>query len=300
MPLQILEGTVVEIETGGEELQRHEQEGRAGDRAVEREWRNPVEHGPAGTGPMDHRRAYCGHDRGADGQEYERLAMEPGRCGAEQAGGRPPAFGRHDAFQHRHEIPARRPQHDGEPASQGQRHGERLADRRDLPVAQVRDPGRGGEQDGGLDTPVGLEDHRLGGRRGGRHRLGKPVLDQRPAPAFQQAGAKRRPLAALRPHRDVERAFELEARFQQIGDGAETIHPRLAPKHQRGECPPPKDAQAERAHHRTASATTVRLAAASCSVPAPLSSASNGSTAPSATSFQILPPIGAPPISWRQ
>ena len=226
--------------------------------------------------------------------------MEPGRGGAEQAGGRPPAFGRDDAFQHRHEIPPRRPQHDGEPAGQRQRHGERLADRRDLPVAQVGDPRRGGEQDGGLDTPVGLEDHRLGGRRGGRHRLGETVLDQRPAPAFQQAGAQGRTLAALRPHRDVERAFELEARFQQVGDGAEAVHPRLAPEHQRGECPPPEDADAERPHHRTASATTVRLAAASCSVPAPLSRASNGSTAPSATSFQILPPIGAPSISWRQ
>ena len=249
---------------------------------------------------MDHRRAYCGHDGGADGAKYKRFGMEPGRGGAEQAGGRSPAFGRHDAFQHRHEIPPRRPQHDGETGGQRQRHGQRLADRRDLPVAQIRDPRRGGEQEGGLDTPVGLEDHRLGRRRGGRHRLGETVLDQRPAPAFQQAGAQGRTLAALRPHRDVERAFELEARFQQVGDGAEAIHPRLAPEHQRGECPPPEDAHAERAHHRTASATTVRLAAASCSVPAPLSRASNGSTAPSATSFQILPPIGAPSISWRQ
>ena len=67
-----------------------------------------------------------------------------------------------------------------------------------------------------------------------------------------------------------------------------------------GRCEELMDAQVKRPHHRTASATTVRLTAASCSVPAPLSRASNGSTAPSATSFQILPPIGAPPISWRQ
>ena len=226
--------------------------------------------------------------------------MEPGRGGTEQTGGGSPTFGRHDAFQHRHKISPRRPQHDGEPARQCQRHGQRLADRRDLPVAQVGDPGRGGEQEGGLDTPVGLEDHRLGRRRGGRHCFGETVLDQRPAPAFQQAGAHARPLAALRPHRDVERAFELEAGFQQIGHGAEAIHPRLAPEHQRRECPPPEHAHADRPHHRTASATTVRLADASCSVPAPLSSASNGSTAPSATSFQILPPIGPPSISWRQ
>ena len=197
-------------------------------------------------------------------------------------------------------YPARRPQHDGETGGQGQRHSERLADRRDLPVAQVGDPRRGGEQERSLDTPVGLEDHRLGGRRGGGHRLGETVLDQRPAPAFQQADAKGRPLAALRPHRDIECAFEFEAGFQQIGNGTEAIHTSLAPKHQRGEYPPPEDAQAERAHHRTASASTVRLAAASCSVPAPLSRASNGSTAPPATSFHILPPIGAPSISWRQ
>ena len=122
-------------------------------------------------------------------KNVEWFCMEPGRGGAEQAGGGSPTFGRHDAFQHRHEIPARRPQHDGEPARQRQRHGERLADRRDLPVAQVGDPGRGGEQEGGLDAPVGLEDHRLGGRRGGRHCFGETVLDQRPAPTFQQAGA---------------------------------------------------------------------------------------------------------------
>ena len=140
----------------------------------------------------------------------------------------------------------------------------------------------------------------IGMYSGGRHRLGETVLDQRPAPAFQQAGAHARPLAALRPHRDVERAFEFEARFQQIGHGAKTIHPRLTPEHQRGECTPPEDAQAERPHHRAASATTLMLADASCSVPAPLSSASNGSTAPSATSFQIFPPIDPPPISWRQ
>ena len=249
---------------------------------------------------MDHRHAQCGHDGRADDQECQRFCMEPGRGGTEQTGGRPPAFGRDNAFEHRHEISPRRPQHDGEPAGQRQRHGQCLADRGDLPVAQIRDPRRGGEQDGGLDPPVGLEDHRLGGRRGGRHCFGETVLDQRPAPAFQQAGAQGRTLAALRPHRDIERAFELEARFQQVGHGAEAIHPRLAPEHQRGECPPPEHAHAERPRHRTASATTVRLAAASCSVPAPLSRASNGSTAPSATSFQILPPIGAPSISWRQ
>ena len=127
--------------------------------------------------------------------------MEPGRGGTEQAGGRPPAFGRDDAFQHRHEISPRRPQHDGEPAGQRQRHGQRLADRRDLPVAQVGDPRRGGEQDGSLDTPVGLEDHRLGGWRGGRHRLGETVLDQRPAPAFQQAGAQGRTPGRAAPGR---------------------------------------------------------------------------------------------------
>ena len=138
---------------------------------------------------MDHRRAYCGHDGGADGAKYKRFGMEPDRGGAEHAGGRSPAFGRDDAFQHRHEISPRRPQHDGETGGQGQRHGERLADRRDLPVAQIRDPGRGGEQEGGLDTPVGLEDHRLGRRRGSCHCFGETVLDQRPAPPFQQAGA---------------------------------------------------------------------------------------------------------------
>ena len=149
----------------------------------------------------------------------------------------PQRSGRDHGFQHRHEIPARRPQHRGEPEGQRQRHGQRLAHGRHLALAQIRHPGRGGEQMGGVDAPVGLEDHCFGRWRRGRHDFGEAPGRQGVAPGRDKPGTPAP--GAERPHGHVERAFELEPGVEQVGDGLETIHPRLAPHDEDAQKPQP-------------------------------------------------------------
>ena len=49
----------------------------------------------------------------------------------------------------------------------------------------------GGKQEGGLDTPVGLEDHRLGRRRGGRHCFGETGSRSAPGASLPEDGHER-------------------------------------------------------------------------------------------------------------
>ena len=176
------------------------------------------------------------------------MAVQPERGGSEQAGSGSPTLGSDHGFQHRHEIPARGPQHRGEPEGERQRRGQRLAHGRHLTLAQIRHAGRGRKQLCGVDPPVGLEDHRFGRGRGSRHRFGEAPGRQGIAPGRDQP----RPSAAAaeRAHGHVERAFELEPGIEQIGDGLETIDPRLAAHDEEAQKPQPRQGWRIRTVHR--------------------------------------------------
>ncbi len=156
---------------------------------------------------------------------------------------------------------------------------------------------RGSKQHARLDAPVDGEDHCLGRRHRGPDGGGETVRQQCPAPIREHPRTQRQALVGITADSHLERAFELEVGIQQIRDHAKAIDPRFAAERQLGE--PPLEGARHSGVHRTPPSTTVSGAASSRSVRAPLMSASNGSTAPSATRRQIFVPIGVPPIPSR-
>ena len=144
-----------------------------------------------------------------------------------------PLLGRAHALDDGDEVAAGGPEHQHQAQSQHQRHGQRLPNRRDLALAHLRNAGGGSEQHRRIDPPVGVEDHRLGGRQAACNGVREAVLQQRLAPGPEELRPAALTLVLGRPCGDLQGALQGEPRVQQIGDHAEDVHTGLAPEQER-------------------------------------------------------------------
>ena len=190
------------------------------------------------------------------------------------------------------------PEHQDQTQGQHQGHGQRLPDRRDLALAHLGDPGGGGEEHRRIDAPVGVEDHRFGGRQAGCDLLGEAVFEKCLLPRPEKLRPAVLPLVLCGLRGDLQRALQREARVQQVGHHAEDVHTGLAPEQERARKPLAKPGHGASSSPPSGSASG--STAAAWTVRAPLRSASKGSACPAATSAQMRSPMGLPPIWLTQ